>query len=123
MDYFQFTVTAAIPNREIVILKIFRDFFSALDTLVEKMTTLKSTYGIGLKEVMESGFGDPQSLNNLVKVLPPEKLGNLLIVVTEITSMSNDLSGFTSYDTEQLTEFRKKLSSVVDKLNNVVRGL
>lgn len=108
-------------SKEILTLKMVRDFFQKFDDIVEEMSTFKDKYGMDLKDGLDR-ISAPDALNNLIKALEkPEKIGMLLIATNSLSLIDEDLKNFIYYDKDQLIQFRKKLREIVDNFNKIVK--
>ena len=85
-----------------------------------KLTSFREKYGMELNEALQSGLTGPDTIPNLVNSLPPEKLGLLMILMSDINKISPDLGNFMSYDTERMQGVREKILSISKKLNDIV---
>ncbi len=111
------------PNRTIIALKIVKDLLIEFDHLVENISKISKKYGMALKDIASFGFGNPQAILELTKVLPAEKLGTLLIVGAEFTALENDLKNFMNYDEGGLQQFHERMIGIIAKLDKVVEGV
>lgn len=107
-------------SKELRTLYVFRDFFKSFGYIVHDITLYKERYGIDLVEATQNGLSDHDALQNFVNTLSVQGLRTLNQAAAEVTSISHDLTNFTRYDTDQLKELEKKLSSLVKKLDIVI---
>jgi len=107
-------------EKAIVILKILRDVMNDFSILIENMLKAKEKYGIGYDEIKEVNFSDPNSLKELTKSLPNEKLGMLVGVVAELMGIQTDFQDFVKFDEKQLDNFHRQLKSIVRNFDKVL---
>ena len=73
-----------------------------------------------LNEALQSGLTGPDTISNLVKSLPAEKLGLLMILISDINQIGPDLGNFMSYDTKRMQSVREKILSISNRLDEIV---
>lgn len=118
-----FCVLTNQPSNVISFLKLIRDLLNEFTNLVENWRNITQKHGMTLRDVSGFGLAKPESIQELIKTLPPDKLGLFLMVISEIMLMENELKQFTTYDAAQLQKFHERLRGVIEKLDKIVEGL
>ena len=108
------------PQNVILILKVLRDIMKDFSVVVENMLKVDERYGVKLSELHKVNFTDTNSLQQLTKALPPENLGLLIGVVTELLGIQDDFRDFANYDEKKLGDFSQKLKSITEKFDKVL---
>ena len=102
-------------------LRAMCDLLKAFSNLVRRLNRISKKYNMPLNEIKNLNSFDRDSLRVLIKSLPPEKLGHVVVAVTKIEEFQRDTKNFMDYTPEELDEFAAKLASLVKELEEALR--